>query len=327
MADDSQAPKAPSAISMVVAGFVLLVILAGALGWKSWAGGKGAAPVAVAVFILQLIAVGLVVVGFGWLITGRLSGFMMSSRNAYSLSKMQMAAWTVVVLAGLSTAAEINIFRYFGQMPLMTVDQNSTTECTKESKDCKPMEPLAIDIPGALLAALGIAAFSFSATPAILALKANQDPTAGQPDAAAQRLSNSTGTPTERITNIGRVIARTHPDEAHLRDLVSGDEVANAGTIDLSKVQQLLITLLLLGTYIGMLISTFSASKAITTLPDLGARFAELMALSHGGYLVYKGVPKPDQPTPAGSGAAGTTSLMRAPEAAPPPPRPQQQPG
>src|SRR6202043_3004495 len=116
-------------------------------------------------------------------------------------------------------------------------------------------------------------------------------------DAAAQRLSNSTGTPTERITNVGNVIARTHPDEAHLRDIVSGDEVANAGTIDLSKVQQLLITMLLLGTYIGMLLSMFSKGDPITALPDLGERFVELMALSHAGYLVYKAVPKPDQPT------------------------------
>jgi hypothetical protein len=267
---------------------------AGHAGVKPTQQEKGPVVVAQAAFLVEMLAIALIIIGFGAVITGRPSGFIMSSRNAYSLSKLQMAAWTVVVLAALLTTAEINVVSYFGPM----------------------VDPLKIDIPGELLAAIGIAAFSFSATPAILALKANQDPKEGQADIGAQRLADNTGVSKDRITNVGKVIARNDRDAAHFSDIVSGDEVANAGTVDLSKVQQLLITLLLLATYVAVIITTFSDAAPITGLPKLSERFIELLALSHAGYLVYKAVPKPDQPTPDGDG--GAALRMRAPQAAPP---------
>jgi hypothetical protein len=317
MANPPPLSRTSGLVWIVVSGFVLLLITAAVLWF--WASGKPsapantpAAPVALAVtaFLVDMVAIALIIIGFGAVTTGRISGFFMSSRNAYSLSKLQMAGWTVVVLAALLIAAEINVLGYFGDM--------------LKDADGKAIEPLMINIPGEVLAALGIAGFSFAATPAILALKATQTPADVQADIAAQRISDNTGISTDRITNVGNVMARTDGDAAHISDIVSGDEVANAGTIDLSKVQQLLITLLLLSTYVVMTVQTLSLGKAIASLPALGPRFVELLALSHAGYLVYKAAPKPPQPAADGqqtrAGAAlGPASPIRAPQAAPPP--------
>src|SRR5262249_57230952 len=100
-----------------------------------------------------------------------------------------------------------------------------------------------------LLEGKGLAPSSPPPPPAILALKSSQTSTPDQAGAAAQRLSDWTPSSSGRITAVGNVIARTDPADAHVWDIVSGDEVANAGTVDLSKVQQLLITILLLGVY------------------------------------------------------------------------------
>jgi hypothetical protein len=86
--------------------------------------------------------------------------------------------------------------------------------------------------------------------------------------------------------------------------------VANAGVVDLSKVQQLLVTILLIGTYTFLLIHTFShADKGIDSLPGIGPRFIELMGISHAGYLVYKATPKSTS-TDTAAAANGTDPAL-----------------
>jgi hypothetical protein len=285
------------ATTLIVAGFVFLGLGAVALGVTPH-GADSSYGVAITVFLGEVAAVALVVVGFGALISQSLWGFALSSRNAYSLSKLQMAGWTVLVLATLFTAAEIRIFGYFRAVA----------------------DPLQIIIPGELLAAMGIAIFTTAATAAVLALKSVGTPTDGQADAAAQRLANQTGTMKDNIDNMGHVMVRADQNLARWSDIVSGDEVANAGTVDLSKVQQLLITLLLLGTYAGMVVSAIASRNAFDSLPLLSPYFVGLMAISHAGYLTYKAVPKPapdgqQQTTPAQMAAL---PAMVGPPAAPP---------
>jgi hypothetical protein len=105
--------RTPAWIALTVAGFVLLGLNAAALGLTTLYGVPRTA-VAVGVFLAQLLAFALIVVGFGAVVSKTLWGFALSSRNAYSLSKTQMAGWTVVVLGALFTAAELRIFHYLG---------------------------------------------------------------------------------------------------------------------------------------------------------------------------------------------------------------------
>jgi hypothetical protein len=170
-------------------------------------------------------------------------------------------------------------------------------------------------MPGELLAAMGIAVFTTAATPAVLSLKAGQSPTDSQADAAASRVATQNNTSVANIDNVGHVMVRANKSDARWNDIVSGDEVANAGMVDLSKVQQLLITLLLLGTYAGAVVNAIARKSPFDALPPLSTQFVGLMAVSHAGYLAYKAAPKPapDSPQPSPS-----SLTMIGPQAAPP---------
>lgn len=198
----------------------------------------------------------------GWFLNGRLIGFAIDNRNRISLSKLQASCWTVIVLAAFVAAAAYNA---------RVADASAGT-----------VSALAIQIPGELLLAMGISGTSLVATPALLSLKAAE--TAADPSAAASRA----------MTANGKVAVRATPAKAELSDLVTGDEVGNATAPDLSKIQQLLISLLLMGVYAWYVYEYFAqrpAGKLTTTLPKLDESFVWLMGISHASYLAYKAAP------------------------------------
>lgn len=138
------------------------------------------------------------------------------------------------------------------------------------------MDAANVEIGGELLAAMGIAATSLVAAPTILSLKA--------PGTDAEVATNATAA------------------DAALIDIIRGDELGNEGAIDVSKLQQLAITLLLIGVYASVLYRTFAVTAALLgdpkkhflwSMPALGTGFVALMAVSHAGYLAYKAAPKP----------------------------------
>lgn len=252
---------------------------------------------AVVTFVLDLMLVTAVVFGFGVAVTGRAMGIAMSGWNDYSLSKLQMALWTIVVLAAVLVFAKIRLLGVFGHVA----------------------DPLQFTIPGDLLAAMGISAFTAAATPAILALKSSQSATSGEVNAAQQRVADGIGGKAQNTCATGRAVGRVSQESASWLDMVTGDETSNAGIVDLSKVQQLLITILLLGTYISMLIRVLAtATKAddLAGLPNLSQYFVGLLAVSHAGYLAYKATPKGAQPasdsttSPGQASGAGTPSRV-----------------
>lgn len=168
------------------------------------------------------------------------------------------------------------------QMLLWTVLVLSAVATLVEWRLAHGLKMHAIDviIPADLLAAMGIATASLVLAPAALSMK---------PDTGGQAVKvNATG---------------------HIRlvDLIRGDENGNGDTIDISKVQQLAITLLLIGLYGALLFDTYwnitwptgAEIKALDVkpvgyaLPILTRSFIELLAISHAGYLLYKAAPKP----------------------------------
>jgi hypothetical protein len=298
--------------SAVVAGAIVVqVISAGGLAMVM---GDAAAPAtphalhswAIIAFLVDIAWMAGVLMAFGLAVNGNIFGVAISSYNDYSLSKTQMALWTIVVLAALLTTAKLNLLGYFGPMPTHLVNGVLV-----------PLGPLEIAIPGELLAAMGIAAFSTAAVPSILALKAGQNSGDEEAASAQQNQAKMSGGDPNNVAVTGRAVGHTDSKQASWLDIVTGDETANAGKVDLSKVQQLLVTLLLLGTYIAMVVRMFgTASTGFNSLPPLGEQFVALLAISHAGYLGYKAVPK------SGSGGAGQSNVPPAPSAQPwkPPP-------
>lgn len=173
------------------------------------------------------------------------------NRNRVSLSKLQAASWTILIFAALSVTLWLRLDKY-------------------------PYDGIAfdIDIPGGLLAAMGISATSLAATPALLSLKG--------PFGVAG--SSATG-----------VATKAAPTDAKWADIFTGDDMANAGVPDLSKIQQFLITTLLLIYYAitvgNWLVGPHVVAQGTIELPDFDKQLAWLLGISHAGYLAYKAAP------------------------------------
>ena len=81
-------------------------------------------------------------------------------------------------------------------------------------------------------------------------------------------------------------------------DIIRGDTTAGFSQIDISKVQQLAFTILLVATYAAALygvmmvdLAKFAAtpdSVFITDFPPVDQGFVALLGLSHAAYLAYK---------------------------------------
>ncbi len=218
-------------------------------------------------FGMSLLGVLALFASFGSAMTGRWSGILMTGRNVYSLVRAQAAAWTGVVLSALVAAVACNLWNIGGGAA----------------------NAFDITVPQNLLIMLGISGASLAASPAALALRTKTPARPEQAEAARQRL----GEPS--IGTTGQVVTRADPARASWRDIIRGDEVANAGVVDMSKVQHLLIGTMLVGGYAVLVARCFALAAAdapIGALPDFSPGFAWLLGISSGAYIAYRAAPK-----------------------------------
>jgi len=239
--------------SPITLGGLAAFAVAGGIAVNVWLAGAAGAPRLYA-WLLTVAGIVLLCACIGKAISRSWTGVIESARNRVSLSRLQMFAWTVLVLSAVLTAGASNFF--------LGVDASA----------------LSVAIPGDLLAVMGIAATSLVAAPAVLSLKAAPAPAAAA--AAAQGVSSG-------------IYRRPASLSASWLDLFRGDEEGNCATPDLSKIQQFLITVGLVALYGAMIGQMFLAAGPIGALPPLGENFVWLLGISHAGYLAYKAVPHP----------------------------------
>lgn len=250
--------------------------------WRASWGDAG--MVRIGAFVGALAGTIALVAGLGIDVADTPLGIIESGRNTFSLSRLQMSLWTVLILSALIAVA---VCRGWGLL------DNASWGTA-----------LNIKIQTELFQVMGISYFSAAAAPSILALKSqpSSTPTQAQLDATRARA----GEPT--LDAIGSVVQRPLNEAPRLSDIVQGDDVATAGTIDLSKVQQLLVTVLLVTVYFAMLVNLFQTGSAAdpTEMPTFNESFVSLLAVSHAGYLVYKAAPRtaPDPATPTSPSAS-----------------------
>jgi len=281
------------------------LLLAVPLGWAGFS--VRVWPTTVYIILIDVLVAFMVALGVT--VMGTAAGVVVNARNCVSLSKLQIAAWTVVVIAALAAGTIWNMWIGVAQ-------------------------PLDINIPNEVLEALGISAASFIAAPALLSIKGNQSPAQGDATDDAKTL---TATPDPNDAAVGALFAHAIPAAAQWTDMLRGDDLATARQVDLSKVQQLLVTALLIAVYgiavWNTLIGVYSGHESLTLtlpvaagghavthaqtvlahcqsigfaapsdpkqpdlckaavftgLPDMDPKFVWLLAISHAGYLGYK---------------------------------------
>lgn len=251
-------------VPWIGAGLCLIAVGAGAINAR-WI---NTYPALVQLMTFGLLVLFLCLVGIG--VNGCAYGVLIDNRNRVSLSKFQMAAWTVLVIGALICFCSFNLL-------------NGPADSA-----------LVITIPDELLVALGISATSLVAAPIVLSMKANQTPSAANTAKAQTAVAVAGG----NLNATGNLFGRDDPKHAALKDMMVGEELCNFDTPDLSKIQQLLVSLVLLGVYGFAVIDSLTKSphgSQILSFPTLSQNFVWLLGISHASYLAYTAAPHSQQ--------------------------------
>ena len=191
-----------------------------------------------------------------------LFGWLINEQKRVSLSRLQMFLWTIVVLSAFVTAVFANL--HFKHYG----------------------EAVAIAIPQELWLAMGISTTSLVGSALILETKKVKEPT----EVKLKDLTDRAG------------VLDNRQDPPTLLDLIQGEEVANRDMVDLTRLQNLLFTFVLVGSYMASLGAMFTqlvtpaqgqdiaTNFPITAFPSLGSSAIALLTISHAGYLAAKAI-------------------------------------
>jgi hypothetical protein len=229
-------------------------------------------------FLMLVTGIGGLVVALGLGTKQRVTGVWIDTRNRVSLARAQVTLWTVVALAGYAAFALFNI----GFAGIVSAAGDIAKFAAFPT------------IPASVAAALGIAAVSPMISSLILPTK----------DAGGDfSITGSDGDLRRRGTTFFGVDSdgldrRPSPALASIADIFMGEEKANNDTVDVSRLQNVVITVTLVLGFFSLLVEMMSrittetmlgAKGAVfTSLPELGVTFTSLLFVSHATYLVSK---------------------------------------
>ncbi len=212
---------------------------------------------------MMALTVFTLVVGRG--VTGVWKGALVDERLRMSLSRLQMLAWTVVIVGALGT---------------MTIARAQTN----------PVTAMDIEVPATVWALLGISVMSLIGSPLIK--NAKKDPALGPDPVQAAALLAARGKSPGQVTVEGLVVKNTSIGDASFADLFMGEYVETSTLLDVAKIQMFFFTVLLVLAYaiaVGRILRT---DPSLASLPEVGDGMLPLLGISHAGYLLSKTVTK-----------------------------------
>jgi hypothetical protein len=225
--------------------------------------------------VVVLIVAWMTVVGKAF--NGHLEGLLIDGRNRISLSRLQLFVWLVVV--GCAFAVEV----------AHNFHVHSAT-------------PDDLKVPVQLGLVMGAATTSFVASPAILSMKAR-----AQPSPAELRNAHRFARDGSSLhPNSGRLYSRNPGERARWSDIFRGEELETAGSADPAKVQQFLVTFLLVAIYLAALWRDLAMPVGVDPfkqLPGLSTDGLILLGASHAAYLGGKAAPQTPGGPASGPGA------------------------
>ena len=224
-----------------------------------------------------LLAVSLVgftaIAGHG--IKGTWRGMFIDERNMISLSRLQILAWTVVVLSA------------YGTLALARIPE-------------APARALDVQVPETLLLLMGISTTSVVGSPLMKNTKRGQG-SALKDEKRDEILENQRDGLSKKLRTEGRIVSKMSVRDASWSDLFTGEEVTNVAHLDLAKIQMFFFSVIIVLSYIAAIWSLLSPECASSVaqaecqspdaLPRLSDGAVTLLGISHGGYLVNKAVP------------------------------------
>ena len=205
-------------------------------------------------------------IAIGYCLRGTRLGILINEQRSMSLSRLQVAFWTLLVLSALFTMIAVRI--------RMGVS-----------------DPVNIFVDEHLWAVMGISLGSFAGKSAIMGQKRGTDPGSGSQvtrsvQMTALRMNKTT---TEILNNysIGVLFAHRSIKEASFTDMFKSEEVSNKTVVDLGKVQMFLFTVITVAAYAGAIWTLFLHADmgSVSGLPPLSDGFVALLFVSHAGLI------------------------------------------
>jgi hypothetical protein len=215
---------------------------------------------------MVLLALFIIVAGHG--ITGYWLGALIDSRSKMSLSRFQMILWTILIISAYLISVVINVYRHDPQSTNITLDKM-------------------------LWLLMGISTTSLIGSPLLKNEKKKADAAQGSPPDASRsmELLAKQGVDTNRVEVEGSLVVNVSPDDAGWADLFRGEDVGNAGHLDMGKIQMFYFTLIIIFAYGSALAEMFESTLTwITQFPLLSAGTVALLGISHAGYLANKAI-------------------------------------
>jgi hypothetical protein len=299
--------------------FVVVIILTIAVVVVAFS--QAIRPIVIWVILLALLTALLLVISHAY--THRWLGFLIDERNKYSLSRLQMALWTMIILSAFLAAVLSNLHL----VQIVTV----TGAVNPPQVVFAPVGTLVIDV----LAQVGIydpeaetisqevdvSQLDLSATvhdgqviyvPLQGEVIPQTEVQSDEPDPDEITTPISVQIPSEVWVLLGisttslvvapliksqsqeRIVKNQSATEAKVSDLFRGEQIGDFTQIDLGKVQMFFFTAIVVGAYAVALASMFITRElsAITSLPALDSGVIAMLGVSHAGYLTNKAVPK-----------------------------------
>jgi PKD domain-containing protein len=277
-------------------------------------------------WIGMMIASLLFLVWLGYLINDKWFGVLIDSRNKYSLSRLQLILWLVLIVTAILItfvqnykipAPNLTIYITGAvQRTLKDVPAGCTLgDLTLSDGKCNPKDlPVVqadlsqVNLGQALQNGDHLYIPSEGTGTAITQSQTGVSEPTGRdfkiPDEILVLLGISTtsligssllkSTKDQNPNNDSKIQLNSTPEEARFSDLVKGEETQNFGTVDLAKVQMLYITVGLVIAYGIALAEMFqvNAGSVISQFPPVASGIVLLLGISHAGYLANKAIPK-----------------------------------
>jgi hypothetical protein len=227
---------------------------------------------------------------------GRVFGIWISPQNRMSLARMQVTLWTMVVLGAYAALALFNAGMLAEHIRNALIEGSAATALATLTTFPQ--------MPASILAALGI---SVGSTMLSAVIKGDvgtkpDDVTVDLADDAQAKDKSGTGRFIDRMKGDGANLeVRDTPSDASLADVFLGETDDSKNLIDVSRLQNVLITLILVfgyGTLLVELVRDISPETIVNalnakqslfaSLPPAGGIFTTLLAASLGTYLIAK---------------------------------------
>lgn len=213
-------------------------------------------------FVLVLAVIGKVMCGT-W------KGVFVDERNVMSLSRVQMVAWSNLVLTAVLALVVQNI-------------QVTNGACLGDAAHgCVP------DIPQQLWLLMGFSTATLVASPVLLSNSGAAMPDEHKTQQTAGGLLEQ-GYDKDAQDFSGPLYRNKRPEDARWSDLITGEQLSNCLHLDLPRLQMCFFTLVALLIYAALLHEQMMSSVLYKGLPDLSNGLLAIIAISHSGYLVSK---------------------------------------